>query len=106
MSIPSMGGFAAEDAAEQDPTVKIGFKINTKDDLTDIKPVLLSSILDDFVYPEIMNRVKLGVLDPSFKPYMVHMLTYSDSRRNDILLNDNVRFIGLVQLNKKKRTLG
>jgi len=103
--IPSLGGFAAEDAAAGDRTVKIGFRINCKDDLPGI-PVTINSILDEFAYPEVIIRAKEKRLASNFDLYKVHMVMYDDSKRNEILLNEEVRFVGLVHLVKRERKLG
>ena len=103
--LPSMAGFAMEYAADQDPTVKVGFKINCKDDFPGT-PVLINTILDEFAYPEVMMRIKEGRLSSEFSLYKVHIIMYHDSKRNKILLNDEVRFVGFVQLAQKDRKLG
>lgn len=104
-AIPSLAGFAAEDAAEEDKTAKIGFKINCKDNFEGI-PALITAILDEFVYPEVMVRVKQGILSDDFRLFKAHILMYTDESRNQILLNDEVRFVGQVQLVQKQRNTG
>lgn len=104
--IPSLVGYAAENASEQATSAKVGFKINCKDDLAGVKPLLINSILDEFVYPEIMVRIKGGKLTPNFRLSKVHIVMYNDNLMNEVLLNDEVRFIGLTQLRKKDRARG
>jgi hypothetical protein len=106
IEIPLLGGFATEDAAEGDPTVRMGFKLNCKDSFPGVKTTLISNILDDFAYPEIMFRVKQGLLTPEFKLFNLHIVLYNDSRNNEVLLNNEVRFVGLVQLKNKDRAYG
>ena len=61
--VPSLVGFATKDAAEKDSRVTLGYKINCKDNkFTEITPVIINSIWDDFIYPEIFQRVKQGII--------------------------------------------
>jgi hypothetical protein len=99
--IPPLVGSAAEDASERATSAKVGFKINCKDDLPGVIPVMINSILDEFVYPEVMIRIKRGTLTPQFRLAKVHIVLYNDNQMNEVLLNDEVRFIGLTQLRKK-----
>lgn len=96
--VPSLVGFATKDAAERDSSVRLAFRINCKDNkFTEITPVIINSILDDFIYPEIFQRAKNGTTISNFKLEKAHIIMHNDEKRNEILLNEEVNFIGLIE---------
>jgi len=106
ITFPTVGGFATENASEKDTTVKIGFKINCKDNILDIKQKLITTFLDEYVYPSVFLRAKQNKLAQEFKLFKAHIIMSEDPDKTEILLNDNVRFFGIVKLTNKTRNRG
>jgi uncharacterized protein (UPF0332 family) len=55
------------------------------------------------VYPEIINRAKNGRLPPDFQLRMAQVLMYAEESGNEVLVNDEVRFLAHVGLNDEKQ---
>lgn len=87
----SLLGYALT-AAKDGEKVQIGFQINCKDIPPETKPKMTTFILDNLAYPEAFIRIKNGKLNPDFRLHNVHILMYADKARNEVLLNDEVRF--------------
>ncbi|HKQ22209.1 MAG TPA: hypothetical protein VJS91_09230 [Nitrososphaeraceae archaeon] len=92
------GGIAASDSAEGETTVKIAFQIKCKDKFhIETNNTTLHEFLDRYVYPEIFVRVKKGVLNPGFKLHSAQFTLFGNSKKNEILLNENVRSMAHVK---------
>lgn len=90
-------GFALEEV-EKGGLVKMGIQLNVSDLDSNMKNIMIQNILDDYVYPEIMNRVHNQELDPSYKPSLIHILLYSRPSKNKILLGNETNFLANVVL--------
>lgn len=96
----SLGAIAAE-KPKSDNTFKMIFQVNCKDKfLEGVKSLMVTSILDNFAYPEVMRRIKNGSLSSDFRLDNVHLVMYANQNRNETLLNDEVRFMVNVQFNE------
>ena len=103
LKFDSFFGFAISEAKKKGDLVRIAFQFNVKDDFPpESKLIMTQHILDDVVYPEIMNRVKEGSLEPNFRLQHAHLLLYSDPSRNEILLNKDCRMIAKMKAVKGK----
>ncbi|MGD1838337.1 MAG: hypothetical protein ACPKPY_09825 [Nitrososphaeraceae archaeon] len=84
---------SAEDAPENQNTVKVLFKINCSDQILEtMLETLIPQILDEFVYPEVMKKVEKRMITSDFRLYAAHILLFSNPIKNKILLNDDVSF--------------
>ena len=82
-------------SARNGEKVSIAFRINCKNDLfPDGKLRMISNILDDIAYPEVIRRVKEAQLPIDFGLNKVHIVMFGDESRNEILLNEEVRLKG------------
>ena len=81
----------------------VGFQFNvTGPSKPQHSDIMVLNCLEDLVYPEIMRRVKEGKVKLPFKLNKAHILLFSDNTKNDVLLNDEVRFQLLMRLKKGK----
>lgn len=88
----SFYGFALSGAVKKGDSIAVGFQFNVCDTHSDeSKLVMIQHILDDIAYPEIMRKVKQNKLDDNFQFHQVHILMYSDPKKNEILFNEDVR---------------
>lgn len=84
-------------SAKKGERIPVAFRINCNDRYpADLKLTMATDALDTIIYPEIINLVKDGKLPSNFILSRAHLLMYADERRNQILLNENVRFFGNV----------
>jgi hypothetical protein len=73
--------------------------MNCKDDYNQEGKLLLTqSTLDDIVYPEVIQKAMNGELPCDFQLRMVHVLMYGEESKNEVLLNEHVRFLAHVSL--------
>lgn len=95
IKFPSLVGFAITGGKDGD-LVTIATWINCKDPFTP-EAILhfAQTTLDDLVYPEVINRARHGILPVDFKLMNAHVLMYAESK-NEVLLNDNVRFLANI----------
>ena len=95
----SFFGFALE-SVEKGESAKMGFQFNVKDQYVDseTKTLMIQHTLDDYIYPEIMHRVHNGILPPSYRPTLVHMLLSTRSSRNKIFLDNETHFSANIVL--------
>jgi len=54
------------------------------------------STLDDLIYPEVINRARHGILPIDFKLRNAHVLMYPDESKNEVLFNEDVRFLAKI----------
>lgn len=96
--LASFVGFATNSAKDGEK-VAFAFISNCKDSTIaeEHRNVMMQSVLDDVVYPEVFKLIKEGKLEANFGLRRAHILLYSDKSRNEILLNDNVRIKSLVK---------
>lgn len=88
----SIYGISISEAKKAGDMVSIAFQFNVKDDFPmESKLTMAQHMLDDIVYPEIMNQVKNNQLAPNFRLHSVHLLLFSNPSKNQVLLNDKVR---------------
>lgn len=98
----SFFGFALNSAQDGEP-VSIGFQFNVTGALKPENPeAMVLQNLENFVYPEIMRRIKKGQLEPDFRLINAQILLFSDYTQNDVMLNDEVRLKLLVKFAKEK----
>ncbi|MHB8545155.1 MAG: hypothetical protein ACYDAJ_00100 [Nitrosotalea sp.] len=97
VKIDSFLGFALTGGDHGD-TIQVGFQFNVNDELPPGSHCIMSQhILDDFIYPEVMRRIKAGDIESDFPLYMAQVLLFSNPVENHVLLNDEVR----IQANVK-----
>lgn len=78
-------------------TVKIITSLNCRDPYPPERRLLLiQQDLDDLVYPEVIARARNGTLPNNFVLTKAHVLMYGDESRNEVLLNDEVRFLAHI----------
>ena len=78
-------------------TVKIVTSLNCRDPYPPERRLLLiQQDLDDLVYPEVIARARNGTLPNNFVLTKAHVLMYGDESRNEVLLNDEVRFLAHI----------
>src|SRR4051794_29027771 len=100
---PSITGFSLT-SANPGEKIKIAALMNCKDDYNqETKLLLTQSTLDDIVYPEIIQRALNGELPSDFQLRMAHVLMYGEQSKNEILLNEHVRFLVHISLNDEKQ---
>jgi hypothetical protein len=93
---PSLVGFAVTGAKDDEP-VAVATRINCKDPFAPEAILhVTQSTLDDLVYPEVINRARYGILPADFKLMKAHVMMYADESKNEVLINDNVRFIANI----------
>lgn len=103
INFESLFGFAITDAKKKGDTVGVGFQFNVSDNYSkESKLVMIQNILDTFAYPEVMKRIEAGKIDSKFRIRYVQILMYSDHKKNEILLNDEVRLILNITFKDKK----
>lgn len=90
----TFSGFALESIkAGEKRVAKIGYQFNIQDKVEpEIKLRLIQNTLDNFVYPEIMNRIEKGKLTSSFRLTKAHILLFTRHSKNKILLENEVMF--------------
>jgi len=90
----SIYGYAVSGAKKKGDRASIGFQFNVKDNFPEeSKFVMLQNTLDDYIYPEIMRRIKNESLEPNFRVRFAQILMYSDHTKNEVLLDREVRLI-------------
>lgn len=90
----SIFGFAITSAKKKGDIVGVGFQFNVSDHYSEeSKLVMIQNTLNDFVYPEIMRRIEEGKINSKYQVRFAQIIMYSDHRKNEILLNDEVRLI-------------
>lgn len=93
---PSVMGVSMEYANAGD-SVKIMYSLNCRDPLPpEWRLKFIQRDLDNLVYPEVVNRALNGTLADDFILRAAHILMYGNESRNEILLNDEVRFLAHV----------
>jgi hypothetical protein len=103
VKFPSLVGLSLTSANSREK-VKIAVLSNCKDDYDqETKVRLTQSTLRDIVYPEVLERARNGSLPPDFRLRMAHVLMYAEQSGNEVLLNDDVRFLAHVSLSEKKQ---
>ncbi len=87
-------GFALESVnAGEKKVAKLGYQINIQDNIDiETKLRLIQNTLDNYVYPEIINRVERGQLKSTFRLTKAHVLLYTRHAKNKILLENEVMF--------------
>ncbi|HET6589194.1 MAG TPA: hypothetical protein VFG45_03410 [Candidatus Nitrosocosmicus sp.] len=95
--IPSIIGYSLEDAAANNDKVKLGFKRNCNDEFPG-KAVMLTSLLEDFVYPYVFQKIRENRLPPNFRLTHAHFIMDTSGKCNQILFNEEVRFLVHVKL--------
>jgi HEPN domain-containing protein len=58
---------------------------------------MIFNILDNYAYPEVMKRISNGKLSHEFKLYNFQLVMFADQTKNQVFLNDEVRFITNIQ---------
>jgi hypothetical protein len=58
---------------------------------------MIFDILDNYAYPEVMQRISSGKAPDDFRLQNVHLIMLADMSCNQILLNDEVRFITNIE---------
>jgi uncharacterized protein (UPF0332 family) len=94
---PSLTGISLSNATEGQK-VQISLISNCEDKTTIDKNVVCQNILDDIVYPEIIDRARNGQLLDNFRLSMAHIIMHIDETKNEVLLNEDVLFFGQVTL--------
>lgn len=98
----SIFGYSTTSAKKGD-RIPVAFRVNCNDSYPrDTKLTMANDALDNIIHPEIQNLVKDGKLPANFILSRAHLLMYADESRNEILLNENVRFVGNVTLEDNK----
>jgi hypothetical protein len=96
IKFPSLVGVALTEAKDGEK-VTIATWVNCKDPYTpEAKLHFIQSTLDDIVYPEVINRARHGILPVDFKLLNAHIIMHPDESKNEVLLNDNVRFLAHI----------
>lgn len=81
--------------------VKVSYRLNCKDEIQELDRFAIARRnLDDLVYPEIIKRIKKGLLSTNFRLRKAHIIMFSNEHKNHILLNGRTRF--LVQVKVKE----
>lgn len=96
VKFPSLTGFSLTSGKDGDK-VKIRTWLNCRDPYPlEMKLLLTQSTLDDLVYPEVIDRARNGKLPADFQLRNAHVFMYADESRNEVLLNDEVRFLAHI----------
>ncbi|MGH9982507.1 MAG: hypothetical protein ACRD8W_00950 [Nitrososphaeraceae archaeon] len=96
VKFPSLMGVSLESARAGD-SVGIITSLNCRNPYPpEWTPVLIQRDLDDLVYPEVIARARNGMLASNFVLTRAHVLMYGDESRNEVLLNDEVRFLAHI----------
>jgi len=91
------------DAAQVGQKIRIAFRSDCQEKRSDEEQIrLVADILDNLAYPEIMKRIANGNLTSDFRLHSVHLIMYRDSSRNEILLNEEVKFMPNVKYRNSK----
>jgi hypothetical protein len=73
---------------------RVALRINCNNEISeDGKLKIISDILDNFAYPELARQIRDNEISPDSKLENVHLVMYSDQKRNEILFNQKVRFL-------------
>jgi hypothetical protein len=99
----SLSGISLE-AANPGGKVKVALTINCKDNIVndESKFDLARRVLDDIVYPEVIQRSQDNNLPPDFHLRQAHILMFDNEYKNKVLLNDEVGFFANVILKEGK----
>jgi uncharacterized protein (UPF0332 family) len=98
----SFYGFSLHGAKEGEK-VRIAFRINCGNKRSEEERMMhIANILDNFAYPEIMRRIKDHRISSNYKLHSVDLVMYQNSNRNEILLNEEVRFLPNVKYKVNK----
>jgi hypothetical protein len=90
-------------SAKPGERLAVAFRVNCKDNFPEEgKCNMAANVLDEIIYPEVMKLIKEGRLPLNFRLWKVHLLMFGDEFRNEILLNDDVRFLGNVLFENDK----
>lgn len=101
-TIKSFSGISLNSANEGEK-VSIAFKLNCQDKRPEDDQIrLIADILDNYAYPEVMNRIADGRLTSDFRLHSVHMIMFQDCKRNEILLNEDVKFMPHIKYKNSK----
>lgn len=91
------------DGAEAGQKVRIAFRSNCQDKRSEEGQIrLVADILDNHAYPEVMGRIAKGSLTSDFRLHSVHLVMFRDSNRNEIFLNEDVKFMPNVKYKNSK----
>jgi hypothetical protein len=102
--IPSLAGISLQ-AAKAGDRVKISYRLNCKGgDSVPNRFMMSRNDLDEFVYPEIIERIEQGKLSPTFRLQRAHIMMYSNESKNKILLNGRTRFRVFIKLKEGVQT--
>ena len=102
VKFPSIFGYSTTSAKKGD-RIPVAFRINCNDGYpSDSKLTMANDALDNIIYPQIIRLVKDGSLPENFILSRAHMLMYANEYRNEILLNESVRFLGNVLFEDNK----
>jgi hypothetical protein len=93
--LSSLVGFAVTGAKEGE-LVTVATRINCKDYTPEAMLLFVQRTLNDLVYPEVINRARNGILPFDFKLINAHVMMYADESKNEVLFNDNVRFLANI----------
>ena len=96
----SIYGFSTNFALDGEK-VKIAFQINCNDKVD--KSIMISIAVDDIAYPEVIRRAIDRKLSPDFRLKDIHLIMFGDESCNEILLNEEVKFIGHITKNEGKK---
>ena len=98
----SFSGFAITGAEKKGDMIIMGYQFNVDDGHSELsKLVMVQHILDDFVYPEVINRVKGESNRPSFPLRFAHVMMSSNETKNRIFLNEEVKIKARVKLTRE-----
>lgn len=99
---PSVFGYSTTSAKKGD-RIPVAFRINCNDAYpSNAKLTMANNALDEIIYPEIISLSKENKLPENFILSCAHLLMYANESRNEILLNDDVRFLGNVLFESNK----
>lgn len=101
--IPSLSGFTISSSEQSTSHVEMGLAINIFNKYPpDLKSNLINNILDDLIYPYIISQKNEKKIPFNFKLQMAQLVMHDDESKNKILLNEEVDFIGNVNLLNEK----
>jgi len=98
----SLCGFALT-AAQKNELVSVGRQFNISTNTSnDFTHPIIQNLLDDLVYPEVFHRIKNLKISDSFRLKQAHILFFSDTSKNKILLNTECKISALFKLTKTR----
>lgn len=99
----SFSGFALTGAKKKGDKIIMGLQFNVHDNQSKLlKLTMTQHILDDLIYPEIINRVKENSGRPTLPLLFAHVMMFSDEKKNRIFINDEVKIKARSELQKSQ----